>query len=78
MPAAGQPVTHPLLKCRKNVLRKRAAQQVAGTPLVDFPDVTASTEPSSGALSLRQAGDLLAAEPTVLAGAQKGYARDSA
>lgn len=57
---------------------ERAAQQVVGTPLVDFPDVTASTEPSFGALCLRQAGDLLAAEPTVLAGALIGYARDSA
>jgi hypothetical protein len=60
------------------VLRKRAAQQVVGTPLVDFPDVTASTEPSSGALSLRQAGGLPAAEPTVLTGALIGYSRDSA
>jgi resolvase-like protein len=47
------------------VLRKRAVQQVVGIPLVDFPDVTASTEPSSG-------------EPTVLTGALIGYARDSA
>jgi DNA invertase Pin-like site-specific DNA recombinase len=37
--------------------------------------VTASTEPSSGALSPRQADDLLAAEPAVLTGALIGYAR---
>jgi DNA invertase Pin-like site-specific DNA recombinase len=39
--------------------------------------VTASAEPSSGALSLRQADDLLAAEPAVLTGALIGYARVS-
>jgi len=39
--------------------------------------VTASTEPSSGALSPRQADDLLAAEPAVLTGALIGYARVS-
>ena len=39
--------------------------------------MTASTEPSSGALSPRQADDLLAAEPAVLTGALIGYARVS-
>lgn len=69
-----------ILSVRQHLCRlARMPVKVCGpTFLVDIPDVTASTEPSSGALSLQQAGDLLAPEPTVLTGALIGYARDYA